>query len=245
MQRITIYMDLTKYEHSFNGKKYVLYPGKNPKYLIITFSCIGKNYNRTKQFWNDETWNEYSYLFLVEPESHQFVINNDHDNQPSTPWYTDQCELIDFVIKDFDRKNVFTLGFSLGSFAALYHGIRIKAGIVLCTAPAAPGFTFTKEIDAIQKYIDFKSMLNEATDLPDLYIESSSATPDHFLIEEIINICLTKKIKMIIQKELHTTHCSISLWDRNHVYRTIDYFLSWRQPLIFPPYDWLSDSVVR
>lgn len=236
-------MNLTKYEHIFNGKKYVLYPGKNPKYLIITFSCVGANYNRVKQFWNNESWNEYSYLFLCEPESTRVLSAQSIEDQISTPWYTDQCDLVDHVMKDFERKNVITLGYSLGSFAALYHGVRAKVGIVLYTAPASPGFSYLHEFDGLKKYTELKSMLVEATEVPDLYIEGSLAIPDRHLMEEIISIFLTKKSKVVFETANHKNHTSVSLGDRSHVYRTIDYFLSWRNEPI--NYDWLNNPVER
>ena len=213
-----MWTDFLKYELQRDGVSHVYYPARNPQSLLITFACMGDRYNRVREFWNEEKWENVSYLFLCDVGS---------EGKPAQ-WYVDRDALIDFYAAQFTPGRIVTLGSSMGAFGALWHGFRLSAGAILAIAPAAPPLSFQGQDFDETLWRRLQAKMLECRKLPALYIETTGHPPDHQMTRTVVSHYLNTGGRLIAESDpSDATHCGTSMGLPRHAENTMRYFLGW------------------
>jgi len=160
--------------------KYVLYPSNSDK-MLICFTTLGPNiYERIRMFWNeDESW-DINYLFISDNNGEHkgglyYLGNNEN-------YYIEKqtMALIDHVCNQQNIKTMYTIGSSMGGYAAIYYGLKLKLDGVIAVVPQV-----NKEIIEQLGWQKWKKVLKEVGSLPDLCqliaCTDTSDLPDLFI----------------------------------------------------------------
>jgi hypothetical protein len=122
-----------KYEHTLFHKQHLFYPARKAESLIVIFTSAVKNkYEMLSWFWRDgENWGKEAYLFLKDEDLCWYLGN---DNQS---FVEDYSSIINYYIKisNVRRDRVFTIGGSMGGYAAIYYATILGLGGVVAFNP--------------------------------------------------------------------------------------------------------------
>lgn len=198
-----------KYEKKLFDCDVLYYPAKNPKRLVINFSSMGKDrYDRYSRYWDPtEKWgSDTAYLFFKD-DQYTYYLGN--DDKPLSGEYFK-------IIKRFISMNslstnqVFTVGGSMGGYAALYYALSLELNGVIIVAPqttyrAAQAHAYRnweKHILNIrQQWTDLDMMIARYNKIPNIYIEYGHYRSDVLAVEAILfEISQKREYLQIIRK---------------------------------------------
>lgn len=197
----------SKYEHTLYDQEYLFFPAKNPKRLWILFCGAQKNrYTMWSWFWNDnEDWQDTAYLFLKD-ESFSWYLG--FEDKPLVETYT---ALIKKIINEcnLEPKNVFSIGHSMGGYAALFYGITLGFKGIFAFRPQIDwpnAATFFSVNQLKNRWIDINELLINKTAIPLIYLQFGEFEPDKQAGYKLIDTLKSRESLSIIQKTTNTQH---------------------------------------
>ena len=180
--------------------KYVLYPSNSDK-MLICFTTLGPNiYERIRMFWNEEESWDINYLF----------ISDNHGEQKGGLYYLGTNEnyyiekqtmnLIDHVCHQQNIKTMYTIGSSMGGYAALYYGLKLKLNGVISVVPQVNNAIieqlgwekWKKVLQEVGPLPDLCQLMNDSSDLPHLFIQYGTYPADLAAAEALKEVLVGK-----------------------------------------------------
>jgi hypothetical protein len=158
---------LAKYERSAHigddKIKYVLYPSKSDK-MLVCFTTLGPHiYERIRMFWEEtEEW-DINFLFISDNNGAQkggLYYLGYEDN-----YFVEKqtIELIKLVSELQRTKEIYTIGSSMGGYAAIYYALKLNLKGAIAVVPQA-----NEEIIHQIGWQKWKQVLSEVGPLPNL-----------------------------------------------------------------------------
>lgn len=220
------------YENAVDKIKFIYYPSANPRKLIINFSSMGKDrYDRYSRHWDStQKWeSDAAYLFFKDDDFKYFLGD---DKKPLSGSYRR-------IIKQFlsmnslTNENAFTVGGSMGGYAALYYAItmNLKGAIV-----AAPQINLRSmqahkydnwlrcAISTGTQWRDLDMLLHTSSTTPFMYIEHGGYAADNLAIEPLIHECIKRNSLLLIRRAGWVEHTVDSVLSKDIINNTITYF---------------------
>ncbi len=205
---------LLNYQKEYLNIKFLFYPSNsNFKKLIILFSGFSNHhtYNRYSWFFDDtERWSsEYCYLFLNDPSNHWYV------GTPDNPTIAKYMHIINTIISNnnIERKNVVTIGASMGGYGALYYGLSLNLGLVIsinsllvrCASSCHDNSIWSKKIfECAYNFIDIDTLFfkysKNYNHKPYIYIESSDYPADKYKLDTIMQLLINNRYEFTLRK---------------------------------------------
>ncbi len=224
-----------KYEFHILGQKGVFFPCDKAKRLIVFFSSMGKDrYDRYSWFWEEiEAWENTAYLFLKD-DSFRYFLGDDKEPLEQTFRKIIQHHM---DIAKVDYNQVFTVGGSMGGYAAIYYASFLGLnGAVVANPQVDYQSTRCHSFQNWERQI--RSMGHQWYDLeqyickkkiPKIYIEYGNYMADKRAAEKLIDVLGKSDSLFIVRKTLwdeHTVDClkkdtiesAISFFERNDFY---------------------------
>lgn len=211
-----------KYEKKLFNCDVLYYPSKNPKRLIVNFSSMGKDrYDRYSRYWDPaEVWDtDTAYLFFKDDEYTYYLGNN------SNPLSGNYFKIIKrfITMNNLTNKQVFTVGGSMGGYAALYYALALELNGAIVVAPQTT-FRATQAhvyrnwekhiINIGAEWTDLDMMFGRFEKIPNIYIEHGHYRSDVLAVEAILKeIQHKKEFLQIIRKanwQEHTVDSCLS-----------------------------------
>ncbi|PIG08679.1 hypothetical protein [Comamonas sp. 26] len=205
------------YESLYSGKNFLLFPSfkKCAKKLVVLFSGnVGrKTYNRYSWYWDErENWQEDCvYLFLNDIESHWYV---GAAGQNEIKLY---AEIILQVMKNYDiaADSVYTVGGSMGGYAAILFAInlRLRAAIAvnpqLCFRSALrykePSWE-NKLRECGENFRDLSDEVFRHDSRPVIYLEQSQCEADQVGFDDFFHSLRRSKSFLILRQTENNDH---------------------------------------
>lgn len=221
-----------KYGRKLHGCDVIYYPSKNPKRIVFNFSSMGKDrYDRYSRYWDiTESWeNDTAYVFFKD-DNYTFYLGD--DSSPLTGTY---FKLIKFFIEinNLTTENAYTVGGSMGGFAALYYGIQLKvAGCIVCNPQINLRSTLAHEYRNWTKHIlntghqwcDIDLLPYRYDRIPDIYIEYGNYPADELAVNDLIKSIRNRKSLLLTRKASWNNHTVDTVLTKMTVDNTIWYF---------------------
>ncbi len=182
-----------KYGFQFLGRDGVYYPCKDAKRLIVSFSSMGKDrYDRYSWFWQeDEVWPETAYLFIKDDDFQYFLGN---DAKPL--FQTFRKLILRFMdMSGVGAQQVFTIGGSMGGYAAIYYASVMQLNGALMTNPqldyasarAHQYQNWERQIRSTgAEWYDIAEFVHKWPAMPNVYIEYGNYRADKIAAEKLI-----------------------------------------------------------
>jgi len=197
----------SKYQIALHGIDCLWYPAKNPKQLwVLCNGATANRYTMWSWFWDaDESWDDVSYLFLKDDQIRWYLGTAE---QPLTDTY---CAIITEVMQKshLTSNDVFTIGHSMGGYAALHFGLLLGVKGILALRPQIDWFNGI-QFFSIKKLADLWVNINDliltSAQVPSIYLQFGEFGPDKGAGETCINALLEKEAFMMIEKTLNTSH---------------------------------------
>lgn len=222
-----------KYEKIIEGCDVVYYPSKVPKRILFNFSSMGKDrYDRYSRYWDEkELWeNDTAYVFFKD-DNYQYYLGN-QENPKSGIYFKlikDFC-----TMNDLNLNQAFTVGGSMGGYAALYYAISLELnGAIVC----APQTTFKatlaheyrnweKHIKSISSvWVDLDMLLHRVKKTPNIYIEYGNYMSDKIAVDSFVEELRRKNESLlIIRKAKWENHTVDTVLSYETINNTIWYF---------------------
>lgn len=122
-----------KYKVHMLGQHGIYFPCEKAKRLLVLFSSMGKDrYDRYSWFWQeDEHWAETAYLFLKDDSFNYFLGD---DEKPLTQTFR-KIILHHMVLANVKEEQVFTVGGSMGGYAAIYYASLMQLNGAIVSNP--------------------------------------------------------------------------------------------------------------
>lgn len=211
-----------KYEKQLFGCDVLYYPSIHPKRLVINFSSMSKDrYDRYSRAWDQtEKWDTDTAYLYFKDDNYSYYLGN--DNNPLNGVYFK-------IIKRFMNMNnlssqqVFTVGGSMGGYAAIYYALALELNGAIVVAPqttlrathAHVYRNWEKHIINIGKqWTDLDMMIGRFKKIPNIYIEYGHYRSDVLAVESILCEIKHKKESLIIIRkanwEEHTVDTCLS-----------------------------------
>lgn len=206
---------LKKYERSHSGINYLFYPSLVSERLLIFFTgrAPHKTYNRYSWYWDEtETWQgTTSFLFLNDIDNLWYVGAED---SPSMFKY---IEIIEKTIKDIGIKkdSVFSIGGSMGGYAALLYAYVCKLRAVISIHPRL-SFKAAKKYNERQgenditicgrNFIDIEDLVHRSNHIPLIYLEHGTCRADDYPTASLIEELRSKSCFLINRKTDNPEH---------------------------------------
>jgi hypothetical protein len=223
---------LKKYKITIFEKDIVYFRAKEPKYIIICFTAMHENrFDRINWFYNNEQWEDTSYLFLQDNSFHYYVGT---DKVNDFLRYRKVIEYF-FMQDKYFKKNTITLGSSMGGYAALYYAITFGFKGAITAMPQLDkesiklhNFQNWQRLinECGDKWIDIGKLIEQKEKLPLIYIEYGNYEADKQAVIKFINLLKERKSFYILRhtdKDDHTM-----LFEKENIFSTIQYFKSLR-----------------
>ena len=213
-----------KYQQTLFGQDCLFYPATNPERLWILFGGRSLNlYTMWSWFWReDEQWENTAYLFLKD-DSFSWYLGSPTDSLIENSsniikHFTDKCGL--------SNDHVFSIGHSMGGYAALFYGITLGFKGIFAFRPQidwlnALRYFAVSELSSIWQDIDF--LLKQSNKPPYIYIQYGEFPPDKDAALKLVNVMKEKESIGIIQKTMNTNHVGFNP-TKEFIKRTLDYF---------------------
>lgn len=218
-----------KYKVAMLGVEGVYFPARKPKRLLVFFSSMGKNrYDRYSWFWDDEQWEETSYLFIKDDTFHYFLGTDEKPMKDSVrkviEYYQNESSIT--------SAETYMVGTSMGGYAAIYFSfyMKVKAAIV-----ANPQITFRatqmhyfrnweRQIREIgTQWCDLDVLTTRSEYKPAIYLEYGDYPADRKGCEALIYSLIEQHCLLIIRKEDWKDHTVNSLF-RHTIESAISFF---------------------
>jgi len=196
-----------KYETSVYGIDCLFYPAKTPKKLYILFTgAVSNIYTMYSWFWKEnEDWKNTAYLFLKDDDVRAYLGT---EKNPKLSIY--QAVIEHFIqYCDIPHKSVYTLGHSMGGFAAIYFTLKLGLGGALTLRPQinwkiASHFFSSKKLGNL--WVDLDKMIHQTNHYPIIYIQFGEYPADKdaalTLLEELKHV----PSFTIIEKSMNPNH---------------------------------------
>lgn len=201
-----------KYSFSMLGITGVYFPASKPKKLIVSFSSMGKDrYDRYSWFWNNEKWDDISYLFVKDDSFHYFLGT---DNKPMKDsikkvinHYQNMCNLT--------SQETYMIGGSMGGYAAIYFAFYLEAKAAIVCNPqitfrAAKMHKFSNWerhiIEMGNQWVDLDILAIRNSYRPAIYIEYGDYPADKKGVEQLIHVLIDTNCLLIVRKEKWSGH---------------------------------------
>lgn len=208
----------TKYKVAMLGIEGVFFPAKNTKRLLVLFSSMGKDrYDRYSWFWNNENWEETSYLFIKDDSFHYFLGTDSKPMKDSVKkvinHYQNLCNI--------DSNQTYMVGSSMGGYAAIYFAFDLRAKAAIVSNPqitfrAAQMHQFSNWqrhiIEMGNQWVDLDIMAIRSTHRPAIYLEYGDYPADKKGCEQLIDALIEKNCLLVIRKEKWPGHTVNSLF---------------------------------
>jgi len=206
---------LKKYEKNHDGIDYLFYPSLNTKRLLIFFTgrAPHKTYNRYSWYWDEtECWQgDTSVLFLNDIDNLWYVGSEEN------PTMFKYIEIIEKIISDVgvEKDCVFTIGGSMGGYAALLYAYECKLKAAISIHPrlsykAAKKYNERQGENDIaicgRNYIDIEDLVHRSTHIPLIYLEHGVCRADEYPTDSFIKELRSKSCFFINRKTENAEH---------------------------------------
>ncbi|MFA6491223.1 MAG: hypothetical protein WCW33_00125 [Candidatus Babeliales bacterium] len=199
----------SKYEHTLFGKQHLFYPAKNPKLLLIFFYGALKNrYLMWSQFWNDEEhWENSAHLFLKDDDTTWYLGN---DAQDFVPNYSNIINHYIAVCK-LAPDHVFTIGCSMGGYAAILYAILLGLkGVIAFNPQVNKASSMLGHFDGTGKrWRNLDEVAYAASSLPNLSLVYCHAPHDEAAGNALIDEFRKKTSPIIIRRRYSDSHTEV------------------------------------
>lgn len=195
-----------KYELTVFGKQCIFFPSQNPQKLIIIFGYRRKNvYALWSWFWrSDENWGETAYLFLKDDDLAWFVGTRTHQTIDVF------ANMINYFINklNLSKKHVFTVGSSMGGYAAILFATLLKLQGAIANVPQIDTETWAKYFfaDSHVNFLDLTKLINNASYTPFISLHYGNFEADFVSAHKLINILKHKSTFFIHNKYQSDKH---------------------------------------
>ncbi len=192
----------SKYEHLMRGKQYLFFPAEKPTYLYIIFtSAVQNKYEMWSWFWNDvEVWSDTAYLFLKDDDMCWYLGN-------------DKCSFVEDyaqIIKDHitltkvAQNNVFTIGGSMGGYAAIFYATVLGLGGAVAYNPQINKSSNSKRIRfAIEntgdKWVNLDDLLASYEKIPTISLLYGAYSKDFAAACDLLQVLKDKKTLVVFR----------------------------------------------
>lgn len=223
---------LKNYRHLYKGVPYLLYHANNPKKLIILFTGYidYESYNRFSWYFDEyEKWDtDTAYLFLNDQSLHWYV------GTPSNPTKNIYCEIIEKVREKLGIENdsIYTIGASMGGYAALLFGTICKVGGIISVHPqlcAKSADRYEKDnwkrkiYECGYEFIDINDLIAKSSHIPPIYLEISNHPADYYGVDQFLSELIKKECVFIINKNNKLEH-STTAPSKNRIIELVRFF---------------------
>jgi hypothetical protein len=196
-----------KYEHTLDDIEFLYYPAQHPKrlYVLCNGATVGK-YTMWSWFWrSDEAWEESAYLFLKDDAIRWYLGTVE---KPLTETY---CSIITTVTNwcGLTPKEVFTIGHSMGGYAAIHFALLLGLRGVFALRPQIDWEYGTQyfSIKKLEKiWIDLDQLLLASAHIPIVYLQFGEFGPDKGAAQKFLNALITKNGFVILEKTGNSSH---------------------------------------
>ncbi len=195
-----------KYQFKVDGLELVYFPSKSPKRIIFSFSSMHLDrFDRYSRFWDpSESWeSNTAYVFFNDNSFHYYL------GTESNPKSQSYIRLIRQFIysNNLSPTQAFSLGSSMGGYAAIYYAIKNKLnGAIVANPQINAKSVQAHELDNWKNCIN--SIGNEWQDLeymilkdeftPKIYLEYGNYFADKLAAESFIHQLSRKKNSLLI-----------------------------------------------
>ncbi len=220
---------MKKYEQKINSMDFLLYPAKNPKRLIVLFTWVSrdKHYGMWSWFWNDEeNWDSTAYLFLYDPTITWFLGKDGHSLVKTYSEIINQC----IKKSNLGNEHVFTVGISMGGYAALYYAtlLNLKGAIAICpqidraSACTDQGLSWEIGRGIDRNFQDLDQFLANKVYTPAISLNLSGAGQDCLAAAKLIDAVKQKKSLLVFRKKAGSSHGALGV-TRKFIEQEIDF----------------------
>lgn len=222
----------SEYFHIVDGCEFIYYPSKNPKRLILNFSSMGKNrFDRYSRYWDpSESWDSDAAYIFFKDDTFCYFLGTEENPKESTYFRI----VRDFVnICSLRNEQVYTVGGSMGGYAAIFYALSLELGGAIVAAPQ-----IDKRSMVAHKYNNWTKNSNQTggnwrdlnvysyafEKLPYLYIEYGKYPSDVLAAEGLIEVYKNKKSICICRKSSWSEHTVSQVLSKDLVDSVIDFF---------------------
>lgn len=220
-----------KYGVSYLGQEGVFFPASNCKRLLVFFSSMGKDrYDRYSWYWNEsEQWEGTAYLFIKD-DSFRYFLGD--DDKPLCHTFR---KIIERHMNEMglEHSQVFSVGASMGGYAAIYYASFLKLGGAITLNPQVDYKSARKhKYENWEKHI--RAVGNQWYDLgdfiikgfiPNIYIEYGNYPADLNAVNSLISSIPPLRSKLILNKQDWSGHTVNGLF-KETIDSTVVYFES-------------------
>ncbi|MBP0623906.1 hypothetical protein [Cupriavidus consociatus] len=196
-----------KYKVHMLGQHGIYFPCENAKRLVVLFSSMGKDrYDRYSWFWQEEErWAETAYLFLKDDSFNYFLGN---DEKPLTQSFR-KIILHHMTLASVKEDRVFTVGGSMGGYAAIYYASLMQLNGAIVSNPQldyastrAHSFSnWERQIRQVgSQWYDLGEFIFKWPRIPNIYIEYGNYRADRLAAEKFIDAALEGPSLVIARK---------------------------------------------
>lgn len=221
-----------KYGKTVDDCNFVYYPAVRPKRLIINFSSMGKDrFDRYSRYWDEtQQWDTDSAYVFFKDDDYKYYLGDDEN--PKTSIYNRLIKQF-LMLNDLTVDQAFTVGGSMGGYAALYYAIIMGLkGAVVC----APQTTL-KAMQAHQyrnwlkharstgaQWSDLDMLVHSSKKTAFFYIEHGSYDADILAVEALTNELRKKDALVLVRRARWKEHTVDEVLSKHIVEETILYF---------------------
>jgi hypothetical protein len=190
------------YEHTMFNKQYLFYPAEKPTYLYIIFTSAVKNkYEMWSWFWRDsEKWTNTAYLFLKDEDFCWYLGNNE------CSFVEDYSRIINYHISltKVSKSNAFTIGGSMGGYAAIFYATILGLGGVFAFNPQINQSSNTKNIrfalgNTGNKWVNLDELIASYKTTPAISLLYGEYSKDLSAACDLINVLKAKQCLVIFR----------------------------------------------
>lgn len=198
------------------GQEYIYYPSRNCQRLLVFFSSMNKGaFERYSWFWDEtEKWEKTAFLFLKDDTFKYFLGD---DERPLTQTF---IKIIRYYqsLSNLDDSKVFTVGTSMGGYAAIYYASLLQLGGAITANPqitfkAARQHKFSNWERSIRstgtQWYDLDDFLLQRR-IPCIYVEYGEYPADKTAVQALSKAIISEDSTIVLKKlpwKDHTVNC--------------------------------------
>ena len=206
---------INNYEKELNGIQYLLFPSQKADRLVILFSGLSghKTYNRYSWYWDEtEKWETNTVYLFLNDLSEKWYVGNDMN-----PMREKYIEIIQLILTTFsiERSNTFTIGGSMGGYAAILYAIDmgLRGAIAIHPQVSYKSARKHKSNDWEMKIRKCDAQFYDLTDFifkrdktPFMYLEYGLYEADREGAEELIRALQQREAFVVFRKTNNIGH---------------------------------------
>lgn len=220
------------YGKSINGCDFIYYPASHAKRLIVNFSSMGKDrFDRYSHYWDEtQQWdNDSAYIFFKDDDFKYYLGD---DNNPKTNTYIRLIKQF-LILNGLSADQAFTVGGSMGGYAALYYAMIMGLrGALVCapqtTLKAMQAHRYSNWIKHARatgtQWQDLDMMVHRSLKNTFIYIEHGSYEADILAVEALTNEFRKKDTLVIARRAGWKEHTVDKILSKDIIEKTILYF---------------------